>query len=57
MAKKPSPSTPISWDIYQVARKSVRLGTVQAPDKYAAIQKGAREFKAEPWRLYAVLRR
>lgn len=57
MAKKPKPSTPISWDIYQVARKSVRLGTVKAPDKHAAIQKGAQEFKAEAWRLYAVQRR
>jgi hypothetical protein len=57
MAKKPKPSTPISWDIYHVARKSVRLGTVKAPDKQAAIQKGAQEFKAEVWRLYAVQRR
>jgi hypothetical protein len=56
MAKKPKPSTPISWDIYRVARKSVRLGTVKAPDKHAAIQKGAEEFKAEAWRLYAVRR-
>jgi hypothetical protein len=56
MAKKPKPSTPISGDIYQVARKSVRLGTVKAPDKHAAIQKGAQEFKAEVWRLYAVQR-
>lgn len=55
MAKKPN-STPISWDIYQVARKSVRLGTVKARDKHAAIQKGAQEFKAEAWRLYAVRR-
>ena len=57
MAKKPKPTTPASWDIYQVARKSVRLGTVRAPDKLAAIQKGAQEFKAEAWRLYAVQRR
>jgi hypothetical protein len=57
MAKKPKPTTPISWDIYQVAQRSVRLGTVEAPDRYAAIQKGARKFKAEAWRLYAVQRR
>jgi hypothetical protein len=57
MAKKPKPSTPASWDIYQVAMKSVRLGTVRALDKHAAIQKGAQEFKAEAWRLYAVQRR
>ena len=48
---------PVSWDIYQVAMKSVQLGTVRAPDKHAAIQKGAQEFKAEAWRLYAVQRR
>ena len=57
MAKKPKPATPTSWDIYQVARKSVRLGTVKAADKHAAIRKGAQEFKAEAWRLYAVERR
>jgi hypothetical protein len=57
MVKKRKPSMPISWDIYQVAMKSVRLGTVRAPDKHAAIQKGAQEFKAEAWRLYAVQRR
>jgi hypothetical protein len=57
MAKKPKPSTPINWDIYRVASKSVRLGTVKAPDKHAAIQRGAQEFKAEAWRLYAVQRR
>lgn len=57
MAKKPKPSTPTIWDIYRVARKSVRLGTVKAPDKLAAIQKGAQEFKADAWRLYAVQRR
>jgi hypothetical protein len=56
MAKKPKPSTPASWDIYQVARKPVRLGSVKAPDKDAAIQKGAQEFKTEAWRLYAVER-
>jgi hypothetical protein len=57
MAKKPKPTTPISWDIYQVAEKSVRLGTVKARDRHAAIQKGAQTFKAEAWRLYAVARR
>jgi hypothetical protein len=57
MAKKPKPTTPINWDVYQVAKKSVRLGTVHAPDKYAAIEKAAQKFKAEAWRLYAVARR
>ena len=57
MAKKPKPTTSISWDVYQVAKKSVRLGSVQAPDRHAAIEKGAQKFKAEAWRLYAVQRR
>jgi hypothetical protein len=51
---QPKPTTPTAWDIYQVAEKSVRLGTVEAPDKQAAIEKGAKEFKTEAWRLYAV---
>jgi hypothetical protein len=46
MARKPKRPPPSSWDIYQVAKKSVRLGTVAAPDKQAAIEKGAQEFKA-----------
>jgi hypothetical protein len=57
MAKKPKRPPPSSWDIYQIARKSERLGTVEAPDKQAAIEMGAREFKAKAWRLYAVARR
>jgi hypothetical protein len=46
MAKKPKPTTPISWDVYRVAKKSVRLGSVQAPDRNAAIEKGAQKFKS-----------
>jgi hypothetical protein len=43
---------------YLSRRKEVRAArTVKAPDKQAAIQKGAQEFKAEVWRLYAVQRR
>jgi hypothetical protein len=42
--------TPTTWDIYQVAEKSVRLGTVEAPDKQAAIEKGAKEFETGAWR-------
>jgi hypothetical protein len=33
------------------------LGTVEARDKQAAIEKGAEKFKAEAWRRYAVARR
>ena len=57
MPRKPEPPKPTSWDIYKVATKAVRLGTVEAPDKAAAIEKAAQEFKAEAWRLYAVQRR
>ena len=57
MACKPEPPKPTSWNIYQVAEKAVWLGTVEAPDKQAAIEKGAQEFKTEAWRLYAVARR
>jgi hypothetical protein len=57
MAKKPKRPAASSWDIYQIAKKSVWLGTVQAPDKQTAIEKGAQEFKAEAWRLYALPRK
>jgi hypothetical protein len=51
MAKKPEPPPLLS------AAKAVWLGTVEAPDEDAAIEKGAQEFKTEAWRLYAVHRR
>jgi len=37
-----------------LAQKAILLGTVEAPDKGAAIKKAAEEFKADAWRLYAV---
>jgi hypothetical protein len=57
MAKKPEPPTPARWDVYKIAKKAIWLGTVEAPDKQAAVEKAAQEFKAEIWRLYAVARR
>ena len=51
------PEQPTSWNIYKVAAKAILLGTVEAPDKRAAIEKGAKEFKTDAWRLYAVPRR
>ena len=57
MPREPEPPKPTSWDIYKVATKAVRLGTVEAPDKSSAIDKAAQEFKAEAWCLYAVPRR
>jgi hypothetical protein len=58
VARKPQePPSPTTWSIYKVASKAVWLGTVEAPDKQTAIEKGAQEFKTEAWRLYAVARR
>jgi hypothetical protein len=37
--------------------KAIWLGTVEAPDKQAGVEKAAQEFKTEVWRLYAVARR
>jgi hypothetical protein len=55
MAEKPQPE-PIVWSIFQVAANAVRLGTVEAPDKTAAIETGAQEFKVPANRLMAVRR-
>jgi hypothetical protein len=57
MPRKPEPLKPTSWDAYKVAKKAILLGAVEAPDKGAAIKKGAEEFKTGAWRLYAVPRR
>jgi hypothetical protein len=58
MAKKPEPPLQLmSWDVYKIAKKAAWLGTVEAPDKSAAVEKAAQEFKTEVWRLYAVSRR
>jgi hypothetical protein len=47
MAKKPEPPKPISWNVYKIAKKAVWRGTVEAPDKSAAVEKAAQEFKTE----------
>ena len=54
--RKPEPPLPTRWEVYKVAEKTVCLGTVEASDKAAAIEKGAKEFKTDAWRLYAVPR-
>jgi hypothetical protein len=56
MAKKPEPPKPTSFDVYKIAEKAIWLGTVEAPDKQAAVESAAQEFKTEAWRLYAVAR-
>jgi len=57
MPRKRDPPTLSTWDIFKIAKPSTWLGTVDAPDKQAAIEKGANQFKTEAWRLYAVARR
>jgi hypothetical protein len=57
MAEKPEPPPePIVWTVYKLAAKAVRLGTVEAPDEAAAIEKGAAEFKVPANRLMAIRR-
>jgi hypothetical protein len=62
MPKRPSPDkpqpTPLwSWDIYRVASKARWIGSVEAADADAAIEKAAAEFKTDARRLIAVKRR
>jgi hypothetical protein len=57
MAKKPElQPQPTTWTIYKIASKAVWLGTVEAPDEAAAIEKGAAEFKVPANRLMAIRR-
>jgi hypothetical protein len=56
MAKKPEPPKPTSWTIYKIAANAVRLGTVEAMDEAAAIERGAAKFKVPATRLLAVRR-
>ena len=50
----PKPEWPKTWTIYKLAGAEQDGLGVGAPDKGAAIEKGAHKFKAEAWRLYAV---
>jgi membrane-bound lytic murein transglycosylase B len=56
MAKKPEPPHPTSWYIYKVAAKAIWLGTVEAADEAAAIEKAAAEYKVPASKLIAVRR-
>jgi hypothetical protein len=51
-----APPRLIVWTIYKLAAKAVRLGTVEAPDEVAAIEKGASAFKVPANRLMAIRR-
>jgi hypothetical protein len=58
MAKQPSkPQAPTLWDIFKAANKVKPLGTVEAADADAAIEKAAKEFKVIASKLIAVRRR
>jgi hypothetical protein len=57
MPGQPEPPPPSTWNIYKVAKKTVWLGTVEAPDAATAIEKAAAEFRVDTWRLLAVARR
>jgi hypothetical protein len=54
MARKTEP--PISWAIYDVTTRAVRLGTIEAVDEAAAVEKATEEFKAHARWLCAVRR-
>jgi hypothetical protein len=47
MAKKPDPPQLSTWAIFKIAKKSVWLGSVKAPDKQVAVEKAAQEFKTD----------
>jgi hypothetical protein len=57
MARKPEPPPPLSWDIYRAAAKAKWIGSVEAADADAAIEKAVAEFKTDAKRLIAVQRR
>jgi hypothetical protein len=57
MARKPEPPPLLSWDIYRAASKAKWIGSVEAPDADAAIEKAAAEFKIDAKPLIAVRRR
>jgi hypothetical protein len=56
MAKKLEPPQPTTWSVYKVASKLVWLGTVEAPDEVAAMEKAAAECKVAAKRLMAIRR-
>jgi len=58
MAKAPEPPPqPITWTVYKIAAKQTRIGTVEAPDESAAIEKAAAEFRIPATKLHAVRQR
>jgi hypothetical protein len=56
MAKNPEPPRLIRWDIFKAADKLRPLGTVEAVDEAAAVEKAAMEYKVPVSKLIAVRR-
>ena len=54
MARKPEPPQPATWNIYKFASKAVWLGTVEALDETAAMEKAAAAYKVPANRLMAI---
>jgi len=46
----------LPWDIYRVAAKAMRIGSVEAGDESSAIEAAAKEFNTEAWPLIAMRR-
>ena len=57
MAKKPKPTTPISWDVFKLANKAVWLATIEAANEHDAIAQVAKERGIPAARLIATQRR
>jgi hypothetical protein len=45
--KEAQPPKPIVWSIYKIAAKAVRLGTIEAPDEAAAMEKACGGIRGE----------
>jgi hypothetical protein len=52
MARKTEPA--INWAIYNVTTRAVWLGTIEAIDEAAAVEKAIQELKTDARWLYAV---
>jgi len=57
VAKAPETPKPIIWTIYKIAAKQTWVGTVEANDEAAAIEKAAAEFRIPATKLHAVRQR
>jgi hypothetical protein len=51
---RPILEPPISWAIYNVTTRAVWLGTIEAVDEAAAVEKATEELQTDARWLYAV---